>query len=336
MEEVPEPSPRSSPAPTSSTERVAGRRRFLQGGLATGPVLMTLVSRPVLGAVQCVTPSAFVSANASVAGVGVVCEGHTPNYWADAPSWPPPFTPDTPFNDVFGPNPEYPCDTLLDVVSPPDTGLAEQPAPPAADRGRKHKHDRLHTPKAGDEPSRDSKGHKSFKLINYKMPADGPTGHGSFGLIKYKVPDDLGTGLPSQRQGHIRKGKKHGQPPSPGPEPEAPPPPAPIEPLGCNDNTPPAPEPTLEPSSPAPAASGKRKRRSNGRGPRIPRQQDHVARHIVAALLNAQAGLTPPVSVHTVKGIWNEYRSNGYFEPTAGVRWSSDDILTYLASTQLL
>jgi hypothetical protein len=336
MADAPKPSPRFNPAPALSRERVAVRRRFLQGGLATGPVLMTLVSRPVLGAVQCVTPSAFVSANASVAGVAAVCEGHTPDYWADAPSWPPPFTPDTPFNDVFGRDPEYPCDTLLDVVSPPDTGPAEQPAPPAADHGRKRKHDRLHTPKARDEPSRDSKGHGSFKRINYEMPDDGPRGHGSFSPIKYKVHDDLDTGLPSQKLGHKRKGKQHGPPPSPGPEPEAPPPPATIEPLGCNDNTPSAPESTPEPSSPAPAASGKRKRRSNDRGPRIPRQQDHVARHIVAALLNAQAGLTPAVSVRTVKGIWNEYRSNGYFEPTAGVRWSSDDILTYLASTQLL
>src|SRR2546429_8495148 len=116
MEDVPEPSPRSSPAPTSSTERVVDRRRFLHGGLATGPVLMTLVSRPVLGAVQCVTPSAFVSANASVAGVGVVCEGHTPDYLGGAPSPPPPFTPHTPFNNVLRPHPEYPRGTLLGVV----------------------------------------------------------------------------------------------------------------------------------------------------------------------------------------------------------------------------
>src|SRR2546430_3514411 len=127
MEDVPEPSPRSSPAPTSSTERVVDRRRFLHGGLATGPVLMTLVSRPVLGAVQCVTPSAFVSANASVAGGGVGCGGHTPDYWAGAPSSAPPFTPHPPFNNVFGPHPEDPGHTPLDLVHPPGTGPAEQP-----------------------------------------------------------------------------------------------------------------------------------------------------------------------------------------------------------------
>src|SRR5215468_4452485 len=83
------------------------RRRLLSGGLAAGPVLMTLVSRPVLGAVQCVTPSAFVSGNASVAGVAQVCLGYGPDYWAENPNWPQPYTPDTPFNDVFGSNPPY-------------------------------------------------------------------------------------------------------------------------------------------------------------------------------------------------------------------------------------
>ena len=68
-----------------SADPVAGRRRLLQGGLAAGPVLMTLVSRPVLAqqAGLCTTPSGFVSANASTAGRGVTCTGHTPAYWAD-------------------------------------------------------------------------------------------------------------------------------------------------------------------------------------------------------------------------------------------------------------
>jgi hypothetical protein len=59
-----------------------------------------------------------------------------------------------------------------------------------------------------------------------------------------------------------------------------------------------------------------------------------VARHVVAALLNAQAGLTPAVTVRVVKGIWGEYVAKGYFEPTAGVQWGPQDILTYLVSTQ--
>jgi len=55
----------------------------LQSGLAAAPVLMTLVSRPVLGQGICQTPSGFTSANASNAGTTATCSGHTPAYWAN-------------------------------------------------------------------------------------------------------------------------------------------------------------------------------------------------------------------------------------------------------------
>jgi hypothetical protein len=55
--------------------------------------------------------------------------------------------------------------------------------------------------------------------------------------------------------------------------------------------------------------------------------------HICAALLNAQAGLTPPLSVAQVKELWNDYVVRGYYEPSAGIRWSAQDIVTYLLST---
>jgi hypothetical protein len=68
---------------------------------------------------------------------------------------------------------------------------------------------------------------------------------------------------------------------------------------------------------------------------------DLVARYIVAALLNATAGLAPPLlPITIVQGIWSEYASTGggavgYFEPTAGVKWFQGDIVTYLQSTML-
>ena len=58
-----------------------------------------------------------------------------------------------------------------------------------------------------------------------------------------------------------------------------------------------------------------------------------VARHIVAALLNAQKGWTTVMTVAGIKNIWNSYRTLGYFEPTAGVRWYHDQIQNYLEST---
>jgi len=54
----------------------------------------------------------------------------------------------------------------------------------------------------------------------------------------------------------------------------------------------------------------------------------------VTALLNAHAGLTPVLTVPKVKEIWKEYSTNGYYEPTAGVQWGEQQILTYLAATQ--
>ena len=66
-----------------------------------------------------------------------------------------------------------------------------------------------------------------------------------------------------------------------------------------------------------------------------------VARHIVAALLNAAAGWTPVLTIAAIKGIWTEYMNTGggtigYFEPTAGVKWYHDDIVNYLLSTMPL
>ncbi len=365
--------PKSPRMPAVNREPAATRRRVLQGGLAAAPVLMTLLSRPVLGQGQCVTPSAFCSGNASVAGVAVVCAGLTADYWADAPSWPEPFTPDTPFNTVFGPNPQYACDTLLDVLSPPDNAppeVPEEPAPPPPAHGHRHNPDRVRTPKARDEPSPGSGGgshHGSFRPMSYKAldlgssdgaalhPAvlsGGDSRHGSFLQVAHRTLD-LGRsgeeapgpldGAALGRSPHKHKHKATDPGLDQGADQGTEPPPSdpgPVDPLGCNNNnndTAPAPEPSSPaPSDPAPPSLGRHKHRSNSnsRGLRSPTQQDALARHIVAALLNAQAGFTPGVSVRTVKGIWNEFVTKGYFEPTAGVQWGLQDILTYLASTQ--
>jgi len=69
------------PPPGGYVEQETNRRRFMKGGLAAAPVLMTLVSRPVLGA-QCLSPSAFCSGNVSSPSAGApVCQGTTPGFW---------------------------------------------------------------------------------------------------------------------------------------------------------------------------------------------------------------------------------------------------------------
>lgn len=58
-----------------------------------------------------------------------------------------------------------------------------------------------------------------------------------------------------------------------------------------------------------------------------------LARHIVAALLNAASGKTPVLSVIAVLTIWNDFVATGRYEPTAGVYWDADKIVAYLKST---
>jgi hypothetical protein len=54
--------------------------------------------------------------------------------------------------------------------------------------------------------------------------------------------------------------------------------------------------------------------------------RDALARHIVAALLNAKTGKTPSnvLSEGAVKAVWAEFVRRGYYEPTAGIKWYPD------------
>ncbi len=310
------------PRKRSDADRPAApvRRRLLHGGLAAGPVVMTLVSRPVLGVAVCVTPSAFTSGNASVVG-GVLCEGHTANYWIDAPNWPPPYTPDTSFTDVFGQNPDYTCMTLHDVLTLPDTGTVD-PSPPSPGRPHRPRGSGSHDAGA-QEPAPFQ--HRSLAL---GPPVDLGPRNPTLNYDPFNQQRASGAGASNNNDSHGR-GRKH-KPPEPAPPDPAPPEPSTQDPLACNDNSAPSTPPPSDPGSPQ-----HRRGRNRGAHPnRTPRQADYLARDIVASLLNAQAGLTPSVPVATVKGIWREYATKGYFEPTAGVQWGLQDIQTYIASIQ--
>jgi hypothetical protein len=58
-----------------------------------------------------------------------------------------------------------------------------------------------------------------------------------------------------------------------------------------------------------------------------------LGRYIVAALLNARAARTPVLSETGVREMWNEVITRGYYEPTAGIRWTANEIVTYLKTT---
>lgn len=90
------------------------RRRWLQAGLSAPPVVMTVVSRPVLGATQfCVPPSAYVSLPSSAPGMNGDCGGKGPAAWVGTESWPRPYCRGpghcgaggaSRFNDYFNPD----------------------------------------------------------------------------------------------------------------------------------------------------------------------------------------------------------------------------------------
>jgi hypothetical protein len=63
------------------------------------------------------------------------------------------------------------------------------------------------------------------------------------------------------------------------------------------------------------------------------RNLDSLGRYIVAALLNARAGRTPVLSESNVRSMWNDIVNRGYYEPTAGVRWTPAEIVAYIRTT---
>lgn len=61
--------------------------------------------------------------------------------------------------------------------------------------------------------------------------------------------------------------------------------------------------------------------------------QDNVARHLVAALLNARTGKVPQLPEREVMEIWNSYARTQTYSPKKDVVWNGADIVIYLKST---
>jgi hypothetical protein len=85
-------------APVAPEVRNASRRRVLRGAAAATPVVLTLVSRPVLGW-QCKNASAAASAGSTLPDVATYCTGRTPEFWSQPQNfvkWPAPYVPGAP------------------------------------------------------------------------------------------------------------------------------------------------------------------------------------------------------------------------------------------------
>lgn len=77
-------------ADDATARRNAGRRRLIRGGLAAGPVILTLGSQPVFGTgLKCVAPSQTLSAAASHTGQVGSCSCYPVSHWKSTGySWP--------------------------------------------------------------------------------------------------------------------------------------------------------------------------------------------------------------------------------------------------------
>lgn len=60
---------------------------------------------------------------------------------------------------------------------------------------------------------------------------------------------------------------------------------------------------------------------------------DNVARHIIAALLNARSGRVPQLPETKVFEIWNDYARTGHYSPRPDTDWDGAMIVIYLQST---
>jgi hypothetical protein len=61
--------------------------------------------------------------------------------------------------------------------------------------------------------------------------------------------------------------------------------------------------------------------------------QYNLAMHAVATYLNIKSGKINFLSIDTLLNMWSEVQSQGYYEPTAGVKWTPEQVKNYLEAT---
>jgi hypothetical protein len=59
-----------------------------------------------------------------------------------------------------------------------------------------------------------------------------------------------------------------------------------------------------------------------------------VVKHLIAALLNASSGKSTYPTLQSVKDIFADWNVNNTYQVSAGVKWTTEDIIEYLSYTQ--
>jgi hypothetical protein len=58
-----------------------------------------------------------------------------------------------------------------------------------------------------------------------------------------------------------------------------------------------------------------------------------MAQYMLAAYLNVLSGRVNFLSIESLRNVWSEWVSHGYYAPMAGQKWYADDIVGYLYGT---
>ena len=59
----------------------------------------------------------------------------------------------------------------------------------------------------------------------------------------------------------------------------------------------------------------------------------NLGMHLVAGYLNFMAGWSPFLDTSRLQSMWTEIQSTGYFAPTAGVKWTTEQVVYYIQQT---
>lgn len=59
----------------------------------------------------------------------------------------------------------------------------------------------------------------------------------------------------------------------------------------------------------------------------------NLAMHLIAGYLNYLSGKSPFLDTSRLQSMWNELQMPGYFTPTAGVKWTSEQVVYYIQQT---
>lgn len=59
----------------------------------------------------------------------------------------------------------------------------------------------------------------------------------------------------------------------------------------------------------------------------------NLGMHLVAGYLNYMSGKSPFLDTSRLQAMWNEVQTTGYFTPTAGVKWSAEQVVSYIQQT---